>query len=347
MTVIQIDPCQDLRWQQFVNQTASNVFHAPAWLQVLTATYGFDISAYLLLDDMGEPSAGIPVCHVCDLRGERNLTLPFSDYCDPLVSNQAQWCALTEQILAKQISYMIRCLHNNLPVADKRFTLVNKAKWHGLNLQPNLSTLWNNLESSARRAIKKAQQQGVIVRLATREEELRTFFAMHLGVRKRKYRLLAQPYRFFTNIWHHFIEQEHGALMVAEYEGNMIGATLFLEWQNTLYYKFNASTSQELAVRPNDLIIWEGIMYAKDRGYTSLDFGLSDWDQEGLVRYKRKFATEEKTISFLRYQPDEEPSQQEKGLRRLLPQLTNLFTDESIPDHVTEAAGEILYQYFT
>src|SRR5438874_1649460 len=132
MKLIYVDPCSDLSWQKLVQQYPSNIFHSPGWLQVLTETYGFNTSAYLLLDDTGEPNAGIPVCHVSDLRGERAVTLPFSDYCDPLVTNHAQWCALTEQIVGKQLPYTIRCLHNNLPLADERFALINQAKWHGL-----------------------------------------------------------------------------------------------------------------------------------------------------------------------------------------------------------------------
>lgn len=87
--------------------------------------------------------------------------------------------------------------------------------------------------------------------------------------------------------------------------------------------------------------------YGKSKDYEYLDFGLSDWDQEGLLRYKRKFATEEKTISFLRYNPEIFQSLREKQMRSLLPQLTDLFVDEAVPDRVTEKAGEVLYQFFT
>mgnify|MGYP000694688979 CR=1 FL=1 len=99
--------------------------------------------------------------------------------------------------------------------------------------------------------------------------------------------------------------------------------------------------------RPNDLIVWEGMKYGRDKGHEYLDFGLSDWDQEGLVRYKRKFATDEKTISFLRHSPNGTVSQQTQQMADFLPQLTELFTRESVPDEVTEQAGNILYRYFT
>src|SRR6266403_132161 len=98
---------------------------------------------------------------------------------------------------------------------------------------------------------------------------------------------------------------------------------------------------------PNDFLIWEGIQRGKERGFSYLDFGLSDIDQEGLVRYKRKFGTEEKTISFLRHEPNGPPAPAEKELRQLLGTLTNRFTDHLVPDLVTEKAGEDLYRLFT
>jgi hypothetical protein len=138
-----------------------------------------------------------------------------------------------------------------------------------------------------------------------------------------------------------------GALMLADYEGEVIGGVMYLEWQNKLFYKFNASNSQHTSLRPNDLVVWEGMKYGRSKGYEYLDFGVSDWDQEGLLQYKRKFATEEKTISFLRHMPAGSPSAKEQQIRQLLPQITDLFTDTAVPDHITEKAGDVLYRFFT
>lgn len=346
MHTICVDPRTDPLWQKLVDRHPSDAFHSPGWMRVLGETYDFDVCAYLLLDEAGEPLAGIPFGRITDFRGVRIATLPFSDYCDPLVGERDHWRHLVEPLLDERCPVTIRCLHNDLPLADDRFKQVNKAKWHGLDLRPDLEALWAGLHSSARRAIRKAKSEGVVVQISQKVEDLREFFELHLGIRKYKYRLLAQPYAFFENIWRHFVEVGSGALMLATYQGDIIGGVMFLEWKDGLYYKFNASAPTRLSFRPNDLLIWEGIRYGKAKGYTHLDFGLSDWDQEGLVRYKRKFATEEKTISFLRYLVNGTPTQQEAQIGQLLPQLTNLFTDESVSDQVTEKAGEVLYRFF-
>ncbi len=346
MSIVCLNPQTDPLWWRLIEQHQSSVFHSPEWVQVLAETYGLEINAYMMLDGMGEPRAGIPFCQIADITGKRIVTLPFSDYCDPLINDRDHWNCLIEKLLSEQCTIIVRCLYNNLPLADERFTLAKQAKWHGLDLRPDLDTLWHSLHDSSRRAIKKAQREEVVVRIAQREEELRAFFDLHLRIRKYKYRLLAQPYRFLENIWHQFVEKKSGSLLVAVHQGNIVGGALFLEWKDTLYYKFNASASADLGHRPNDLLIWEGIKYGKTKGYTYLDLGLSDQDQEGLVRFKRKFATDEKTISFLRYTPNGVPVLQDNQVRNLLAKLTSLFTLESVPDNVTDRAGEILYRFF-
>lgn len=342
---LSLDPCTDPLWQELVERQPSDVFHTPAWIRVLAETYGFAPRALVLLDEGSVPAAGIAYCAIDDLMGPRIVSLPFSDFCDPLVSTPGQWRRLIDELLDEGLPMATRCLHSRIPLDDGRLIPVNRAKWHGLDLRPDLDAIWEGLHSSSRRAIRKAQGSGVAVRVAQGEEELRAFFEMHLRVRKYKYRLLAQPYCFFQNIWRHFAEAKSILLMLAEYQGKIVGGVLFLGWKDGLYYKFNASCAEDLPCRPNDLLLWEGIRCGKARGFTRLDLGLSDWDQEGLIRYKRKYATEEKTISFLRYDPA--PNLQAQRARRLLPQLTDLFTDASVPDRVTEQAGEVLYRFFS
>jgi CelD/BcsL family acetyltransferase involved in cellulose biosynthesis len=346
MPTLCLDPRTDPRWKQLVEKRTSSVFHAPAWLRVLTESYGFDVRSAIVVNDVGEPLAGLPFCRISDIVGERVVSLPFSDYCDPLVEDETLWQAMVETLPAEGCAIVLRCLHNHLPLSDPRFTPFKKARWHGLSLQPDLDVLWQNLHGSARRAINKAERSGVIIRMAEDETELRAFFALHLQVRKHKYRLLAQPYQMFASIWKHFIATQDGFLLLATYQDQIIAGILFLAWKDTLYYKFNASALDHLAPRPNDLMMWKAIQLAKARGYTHLDFGLSDWDQEGLVRYKRKFASEEKSIVFLRSASAPAGALPEQQTRALLPQLTDLFTAPAVPADVTEKAGELLYRYF-
>lgn len=347
MRIEHIDPLSDDRWRALASRQPSSVFNSPPWLRVLQETYDFRLRASIVVNDDDQLEAGIVYCQIEDMMDSRIISLPFSDFCDPLVCERDSWDLLIEDLLRRECRISLRCLHNTLPLSDERLSLVSRARWHGVDLQRSAEDVWASLHGSARRAIRKARDKGVQVRIAQDKDDLRAFFLLHLGVRKYKYNLLAQPYPFFECIWDHFLADGNGALMVACYKDEIIGGVLFLEWQDRLYYKFNASSPEQIALRPNDLVLWEGIKYGISKDRKVLDFGLSDWDQEGLLRYKRKYASHEKTISFLNHTPPQSPSETEKRIRQLLPKITDLFVDEAVPDHVSEQAGELLYRYFT
>jgi CelD/BcsL family acetyltransferase involved in cellulose biosynthesis len=346
VAVADVDPLVDPRWSRLVYQYPSSVFHSPAWLNVLARTYGFEVRALIVLDAAGEPTAGLPLCRVRDLRGERIVALPFSDYCDPLVGSREHWEMLADHLIDAGCPVLVRPLHNDIPLADARFEVTKRARWHGIDLGDDLAGQLARLHGSARRGVQKAQRDGVTVRIADHPDDLRTFFDLHRSVRKHKYRLLAQPFQFFEQIWTEFIADGNGRLLLASREDQVLGGALFLEWRDTLYYKFSASAANTLGHRQTELLLWEGIKYGTSRGLAALDLGLSDWDQEGLILYKRKFATEEKTISFLQYRPREAAAPANAQLSEVLGKLTDLLTDPSVPDRVTDEAGELLYRFF-
>jgi CelD/BcsL family acetyltransferase involved in cellulose biosynthesis len=349
MAILRVDPRTDPHWQRLIDEQASSVFHTPDWFRAINDTYGFEPQAYIIVDDAGVPQAGVSFCQISDIRGTRLNTRTFSDHCDPLASNATLWQQLSDQLATHNCPVTLRPLHNLVPLSDPRFALVKKAKWHGLDLSANLDTIWKTISSSARRAVNKARANAIEVRIAESKSDLRAFFELHLRVRKYKYHLIAQPYRFFEAIWDRFIARQKGMLALSIKESEIVGGVLFLQWKNVLYYKFNASNPDFLAIRPNDLVIWHGIQYAKSNGLTALDFGLSDWDQEGLIRYKRKYATTEQDIYFLEHTPSSGVNGNgriEQQIGELLGQMTELFTDSDVSDEITEKAGDTLYRFF-
>src|SRR5262245_55104821 len=126
MNIVQIEPIDDRRWERLVALKESSVFHSTVWLRVLHETYALPIYAYVLLNEENQPVAGIPYSSIQDPRGRRLVSLPFSDFCDPLVTDAAQWNCLIEKLLEEESSLYIRCLHNTLPLGDQRFDSYNQ-----------------------------------------------------------------------------------------------------------------------------------------------------------------------------------------------------------------------------
>src|SRR5947209_5259481 len=152
-----VDPRTDPRWQRLVDRRPSSAFQSPAWTRVLAETYELDVRAIVLLDECGQPRAGIPFCRISDVFGERIVSLPFSDYCGPVLGDADDWAGLAAGLLAERCLVSIRCRHG-LPGADERFALVKQARWHGADLRPDLCSLWNGLHDSSRRPVQQAQR---------------------------------------------------------------------------------------------------------------------------------------------------------------------------------------------
>ena len=347
MQVVTLDPAADPRWEALLERARASLFHSPAWARVLSDAYGFRVEALAALDDTGQPVAGIPFVRVSDFLGSRIVSLPFSDFAGAVaVSGEARRTVLAS-LLSVGLPLAVRCLGTG--DGDEQFSVTKCARWHEIDVTPDLDVLETRMDSTRRRAIRKAGREGVVVESLDDASFLDAFAALNVGVRKRKYRLLAQPRTFFEAICRRFREVDGWHPLAAVQDGSVVAATLYLRWRDTLYYKFNASSPAALGARPNDLLVWDGIRLAKALGCRRLDFGASDDDQPGLIRFKEQFGAVAGEIRFLRGGTAGAGGAEEgavKQARDVLSRLTALMTEPAVPDDATARAGELLYRFF-
>jgi CelD/BcsL family acetyltransferase involved in cellulose biosynthesis len=349
-TVIDVDPRTDARWRDLVDRAGGSLFHSPAWSRVLADTYGFAPHATLLCDgragDGGAPAlSGMPWCRVSDPAGSRIVSLPFSDYCGPLGS--PPFGQLLDELRRPGLPVRYRVLTNanHADAATTGTVTTGVARWHGIPVtDAPEDDAWPQLSSSTRRAITKARRDRVTVVERSDIEFVDQFLRLHVGVRKRKYRLLPQPRAFFTSIRSRFGATGDWHPLAAERDGELLATTIYLRHGDTLFYKFNASDPDALEARPNDLLLWAGIELAARLGCRLVDLGASDDDQPGLIRFKRGFGASEREIrSVATGAPAADGA---ATFRAVLGDLTELLTEPEVPEAVTGDAGARLYRYF-
>jgi CelD/BcsL family acetyltransferase involved in cellulose biosynthesis len=341
-TVVAADPLTDPRWRELAADPGAGLFTSPPWIAAVCRTYGFAPQARIAVDASGAPLGGLVWVRVDDARGSRLLSLPFSDRADPLVPDLSTWNAVSAAATTGDPPFTLRCLDDSPAVADERLRVVGEAAWHGTPLDAGLDELRGRIAPQARRNLAAAARSGLAVAVRDDLDAVRAMHRLHVRLRKGKYRLLAQPVAFFERIWSEFAPAGGCVTLLARVDDQVVAAALFLEWAGVLYYKFGASDAEHLRLRPNDAIYWTAIRHAAERGLRLVDWGLSDRDQPGLVAYKRKWASVERSLLTLRV--GEPPA--ERALDVELGELTRLLTDESVPDGITERAGAVLYHYF-
>jgi CelD/BcsL family acetyltransferase involved in cellulose biosynthesis len=329
-------------WNGLEDHPHASLFSSRPWIETIADTYGFSVSAVTC--PARSLVAAILFAVVSDLRGERVISFPFCDYCDPLVDDAQTWDRLIELLLDLGRPLTFRCLHNSLPAVDSRFAVVARAAWHGVDLSRSETDLWAGLPTEARSNVRRAQRGGLSVRVTQSLDDLRRYYDLHLHVRKYRFRLLAQPWELFEGLHAAFAASNRLFLLLAEHDGRCVAGNLMLVWRNTLYGKFAAAVDRTLF--PSDLMSWEAIRLAQRLGLAWLDWGASDHDQPGLVSFKRKYATEERELLRLRWEPPGYTDPRAELGNVLLGHITRLLTDPSVPDAVTQRAGDSLYGQF-
>jgi hypothetical protein len=343
--VCDVDPRHDGRWADLVGGTEASLFASPPWMRALHDGFDLTPSARIVLDAAGRARAGLAFVEIDDEKGRRVSSLPFSDFSDPLGRIDAEtWQVLRGPLATGDQPFSVRTRCHQLAEIEPGLTEVGRSAWHGRRLEPDQASLWEGLAASARQNVRRAQREGVTIEVRTDIDAVLAFHRLHVALRKRKYRMLAQPAAFFSAIADHFGREGNLAVVRATRDDELLASVVLLRWDGTAYYKFNAATERGYELRANDLVMWESLRLAQSWGCRHFDFGLSGLDQPGLLRYKQKYATDTSFLVTLR-RPAAMPAGGDR-VQATVDRLVSLLTEPDVPDEITARAGDELYRLF-
>ena len=163
-----------------------------------------------------------------------------------------------------------------------------------LDLRQSEEDLFAGIKSSCRRAIRKADKEGVRVEEAHGVEFADEYYEQLLDVFERQGR--RPPYgveRVREMI--RCVEPSGNLLMLRAVapDGERIATALFPACEDFAYFWGGASFTRHLPLRPNDAIFWHAMRHFRERGVARLDLG-------GGGDYKLKFGATEKRIPYVR-----------------------------------------------
>lgn len=329
-------------WDELLVSTRRcNFFHSSSWARVLSGSYGFN-PVYFTAFDNGRLFALIPVMEISSLlTGRRGVSLPFTDYCDPILPESIQHQQILEQVIQHGRScrwrFMeLRGAQNLLPSIPTSATYIG----HTLDLFKDEGKIYSDLRDSTRRNIKKAVAAGVEVKLSNSIESIREFYRLNCMTRK-QHGLPPQPYYFFENIYEIILSKNFGIVALGSSAGKNIAGAVFFHFNGKAIYKYGASDRVYQHLRANNLVMWEGIRWYCKNGYESLCLGRTEAKNIGLRQFKNGWGTREHEICYYKY--DFSRNAFLKNQRLLGSKYTTLLG--KIPSPVLELVGNLLYRH--
>ena len=281
-----INPLDDDQWDKLIIESNQySFFHSHAWIKVLRESYGYT-PYFFILRNKRKPFEFLPFMEVNSrYSGRRGVSLPFSDYCDPIIREEISAQRLLERTIAFGKTYNWNYL--DMHGGEIIFQGKNPSReyyGHLLELNAEPKKMLKQFRGSTRRSIKRAVKSGVEIQQSNSLQSMRDFYRLHCLTRKR-HEVPAQPFQFFKKIHEHIISKKSGFIVKAFYHDKIVGAAVFFHFGKKALFKFGASDLRYQHLRMNNLIMWEAIKWYANNGYESFCFGRTEMENIGLRQF--------------------------------------------------------------
>jgi len=337
-----VDPFAGGDWDEAVQRhPGHSVFHRSAWARVLVEAYGHRPHCLRFVDEQGA-AALIPLLEVRSLlTGTRVVSLPFSDFAGPLLRDGADEGQVFEMLA--EIAASGDWKHLELRAGPSTaFSLPVHRRYlgHQLDLGPGIDEVEAGFDSATRRAIRKAEKEGVEVSVQSDPAAMEAYYGLHRRTRRR-HGLPPQPARFFRAIQHHLIDAGLGKVVLARADRDTIAGAVFLHSGDRAVYKFGASDTAHWQLRPNQAVMATAIRHLVATGHRRLHFGRTSPSDQGLDRFKRSWGARAHELSYHRFH---------SGSRTWLgPRAESLESHPALFGHLplslNQLAGSLIYPH--
>ena len=297
------DPVTDARWTTLVEQHPDAcAFHSRGWIEALARTYGYKTIAVTSSEPGQSLADALPLCRVESwATGRRLVSLPFTDHCQPLAGSGA--AAETVKFIsefAERERYRF-CEFRPLRAVDG-LTGANRSAsycFHSLDLTASAEAIFNRLDKdSIQRKIRRADRENLKYEEGRSPEIIDKFYRLMLLTRRR-HQLPPQPIDWFRNLAHTMGDAIQ--FRCALKDQTPVASIVTLTHRNSIIYKYGCSDEGYHATGSMPFLFWRTIQEAQTAGIPCMDFGRSDVDNPGLIRFKDQWGTRRTELTYYRF----------------------------------------------
>jgi hypothetical protein len=284
-------------WDEFASRYTDLIFYQSVWSRVLKQGLGGQ-PLYFYLKDGGGIVAGLPgVLLNFKIFKILYASIPYGH----LIGERSYFSAflkLLETELRRRGIDQVRLTES--PFSDsyppESFTPIS-AKCSLLDLRGfEKKNIPESYPSEVRRAVRKAQKQGLFVRRGTTRNEVQSFYRLYLSSMERNRAMARYPLRWFDALYKILIEQKRADFLFAIKGDEYAAGVALIYSSSSNHYLHNGSAEAYLESRPNDLIVDYIIQKGVEEGKATLDFMGSDPNDLSLLRFKEKWGSQSKDV---------------------------------------------------
>lgn len=381
MPVFHFDPIQDPRWKEFLDRhPQASVFHTPGWLEALRRTYGYAPFVVTTAAPGEELRNGIVFCRVKSwLTGNRVVSLPFADHCQPLVERSESLQMLLDALKEEQgrmkwkYAELRPAHHPFVPSSDEEgsFDRGGVETSHPAAFGDHSLVALRTGSPPLERAGFSQSAEFYFHALDLRPEPETLFRNFHKSCVQRKIQraerehlayeqggseaLLEKFYHLLllTRRRHQLPPQplawfrnllecmgDQGRIHIVSKDGQPVASIFTLFFKKTLVYKYGCSDGRFHKLGGMPLLFWKVVQEGKQRGAQEFDLGRSDTDNPGLVEFKGHLGAD---ASMLRYYccPPRPSSNSASGWKMRVARSAFGW----LPDSLLTTAGKLLYRH--
>lgn len=246
-------------------------------------------------------------CHVNSwLTGRRLVSLPFSDYCEPLCDSDEDAnfliICLRTALKHQRWKYLeIRAISRSFSETCANIDFVPAATYylHTLDLRPDLNKVFSSLHKNCvQRRIQRAQRADLVERCGQSGELLKEFYALFAATRRR-HCLPPVPFAWFQNLIRCYDKALE--IRLAYREKTPIAAILTLRFREIVYYKYGGLDMRFKNLGAMPWLLWNAVTSAQSNGATEFDLGRTQADDAGLLVFKNHWVRQPKPFVYQRF----------------------------------------------
>lgn len=341
MATYVLDPLADARWADLLNgHPSASVFHTPNWIAALRKTYNYEPLVLTTCPPGEKLTNGIVFCRVPNLlTGSHLVSLPFSDYCEPLASSEGELENLLNSVggLTSRLGYVeLRPLRVS-PPARTGFGPSAAFFTHILPLSGSQAEIFAGFSrDSVQRKIHRAEREGLGYEEGRSKRLIDLFYSLLVLNRRRQF-IPPQPRAWFQALATSL--GENMCVRVAYRGRRAIASIMTLQFGKSMVYKYGCSDAAYHSLGGIQMLLWRSIQEAIASGLRQLELGRCDIDNEGLATFKERWRANRSLLLYWSSPPAQTGSR--KFWNHALPPRFVKY----IPDQLLMLSGRLLYKY--